>query len=205
MVVQRKSWAHARSRNLPLMLPHSWSGLAGLAMLTLSRHLLEPGKGAQCRAPDGISGGLKGWDCCFVLVLCWSLLVSASFAVLCWFCAGFVLVSAGFVVLCWFCAGLCWSLPVSLFCAGFALVPQKTLQLFARHFAGIAKRYTYRDDYWAISWMFVHYPSIDELDHQLPRRCEPSGGRSRARAPRCILTHETRIQSCSEDAFRKQR
>ena len=42
---------------------------------------------------------------CFVLVLCWSLLVSA-----------------GFVVLCWFCAGLCWSLPVSLICAGFVVV-----------------------------------------------------------------------------------
>jgi hypothetical protein len=61
--------------------------------------------------------------------LCWSLLVSAGFVVLCWFCAGlcwslpvslfcagFVLVSAGFVALCWFCAGLCWSLPVSLLC-----------------------------------------------------------------------------------------
>ena len=35
---------------------------------------------------------------------------------------GFGLVSAGFVVLCWFCAGLCWSLPASLFCAGFVLV-----------------------------------------------------------------------------------
>ena len=63
MVVQRKkSWAHARNRNTPLMLPYSWSGLAGLAMLTLSRHQLEPGKGAQCQAPDGISGGLKGLD-----------------------------------------------------------------------------------------------------------------------------------------------
>ena len=110
---------------------------------------------------------------CFVLVLQWSLLLSAGFAFLCWFCAGlcwslpvslfcagFVLVSAGrcrsrcfvlagfvlvaaglcrfrcfvlvlrwsllvsasFAVLCWFCAGLCWSLPVSLFCAGFVLV-----------------------------------------------------------------------------------
>ena len=28
----------------------------------------------------------------------------------------------GFAFLCWFCAGLCWSLPVSLFCAGFVLV-----------------------------------------------------------------------------------
>jgi hypothetical protein len=57
--------------------------------------------------------------------VCVRLLVSAGFAVLCWFCdvlcwslsvslfcAGFVLVSAG----------LCWSLPVSLFCAGFVLV-----------------------------------------------------------------------------------
>ena len=41
---------------------------------------------------------------CFVLVLCWSLLVSA-----------------GFAVLCWFCAGLCWSLLVSPLCAGFVL------------------------------------------------------------------------------------
>jgi hypothetical protein len=42
--------------------------------------------------------------------------------------------------------------------------------LHMRHFVGIAKRYnyTYRDAYWAISWMFVHYPSVDELDHQLP-------------------------------------
>ena len=69
----------------------------------------------------GRSPGLC-WFRCFVLVLCWSLLVSAGFAVLCWFCNGF----------CWslpvsrfcagFCAGLCWSLPVSLFCAGFVLV-----------------------------------------------------------------------------------
>ena len=71
MVVQRKKrWAHARNRNLPLVLPHSWSGLAGLAMLTWSRHLLEPGKGAQCRAPDGISGGLKGWDWCLPALQC---------------------------------------------------------------------------------------------------------------------------------------
>ena len=33
-----------------------------------------------------------------------------------------LLVSAVFAVLCWFCAGLCWSLLVSLFCAGFVLV-----------------------------------------------------------------------------------
>ena len=51
-----------------------------------------------------VSAGLCRFRC-FVLVLCWSLLVSA-----------------GFAVLCWFCAGLCWSLPVSLFCAGFVLV-----------------------------------------------------------------------------------
>ena len=30
--------------------------------------------------------------------------------------------SAVFAILGWFCAGLCWSLPVSLFCAGFAMV-----------------------------------------------------------------------------------
>ena len=51
----------------------------------------------------GRSPGLC-WFRCFVLVLCWSLLVSA-----------------GFAVLCWFCGGLCWSLPVSLFCAGFVM------------------------------------------------------------------------------------
>jgi hypothetical protein len=33
-----------------------------------------------------------------------------------------LLVSAGFAVLCWFCGGLCWSLPISLVCAGFVLV-----------------------------------------------------------------------------------
>ena len=38
---------------------------------------------------------------------------------------GFAMVSAGlcrFRFFVWFCAGLCWSLPVSLFCAGFVLV-----------------------------------------------------------------------------------
>ena len=35
----------------------------------------------------------------------------------------------------------------------------KTLQLFSRHFVGIAKRYIHI----AMSWMFVHYPSVDEL------------------------------------------
>ena len=123
-----------------------------------------------------------------------------------------LLVSAAFAVLCWFCAGLSWSLPVSLFCAGFVLVPQKTLQLFSRHFVGIAKRYIHI----AMSWMFVHYPSVDELarpsttpsvgelnqqnactaedaNSTLSGRCEPSGGRSRAISRRRLGFAHTKI------------
>ena len=45
---------------------------------------------------------------CFVLVLCWSLLAPAGFAVLCWFCVG----------LCWSLLVLCWSLLVAArFCS----------------------------------------------------------------------------------------
>jgi hypothetical protein len=173
-----------------------------------------------------------------MLVLCWSLLVSAGFPVLCWFCVGLcwslpnslfcaglswsLSDPVGFAVLCWFwlvSAGrcrfhcfvlvLCWSLLV---CAGFALVPQKTLQLFSRHFVGIAKRYIHI----AMSWMFVHYPSVDELarpsttpsvgelnqqnactaedaNSTLSGRCEPSGGRSRAISRRRLGFAHTKI------------
>ena len=115
-----------------------------------------------------VSAGLCRFRC-FVLVLCWSLLVSASFAVLCWFCAG-----------------LSWSLPVSLFCAGFVLVSaglcwfrcfvlvlrwshRKRFNSFQDTLLESQKDiYIYRDAYWAISWMFVHNPSVDELDNQVP-------------------------------------
>ena len=56
--------------------------------------------------------------CWFCAGLCWSLPVPCFVLVLQWS----LLVSAGFAFLCWFCAGLCWSLPVSLFCAGYVLV-----------------------------------------------------------------------------------
>ena len=48
-----------------------------------------------------VSAGLCRFRC-FVLVLCWSLLVSAGFAVLCWFCAGPTEnASTLFKTLCW--------------------------------------------------------------------------------------------------------
>ena len=51
----------------------------------------------------------------------WSRLVSAVLAAFAWLCIYIYIYGAGFAFLCWFCAGLCWSLLVSLFCAGFVL------------------------------------------------------------------------------------
>ena len=64
-----------------------------------------------------VSAGL-GWFHCVCLVLCGFGLVADSFAVFFGF-VNFVLVSAALAA---FCLVLGWSLPVSLFCAGFALL-----------------------------------------------------------------------------------
>ena len=149
---------HAMAKLAPTHRAHQTSARA----MSLRHYFLQPAAGTMqrcwlnnatllvslfCAGFVLVSAGLCRFRC-FVLVLQRSLLVSAGFAVLCWFCAGLspglcrfrcfvlvlcwsLLVSASFAVLCWFCNGLCWSLSASLFCAGF--IPWEHLEedLFA--------------------------------------------------------------------------